>query len=116
MDEQYEFIENFLNLMKKDVQIQNCIAINFGYHKIISMPQIAMTLDSDNVDHLDQSSVNCFLVIISGQYVQMMKKIEERIDIISTKLKGKKPIAVFVMSNADFNNEKFPFPSSLLVS
>ena len=61
-----------------------------------------MSLDQENVDNLDQSSINCFFVITSGQYGQMMDKLQKINEII----------AVFVM-----NNEKlFPSQSSLVVS
>ena len=77
MDRNYGYIPKIFNLIDNNAQIQNCVALNFGYNKRISVPQLTMSLDQENVDNLDQSSINCFFVITSGQYGQMMDKLQK---------------------------------------
>ena len=80
------------------VNNMNCYSISFGWTQELSVPQLKVNLDNDqilNAEMVRQSAPsNCFMVFIGGRYVNRLEDIFQKVESVSVGLVSK-PLIYF---------------------
>ena len=80
------------------VNNMNCYSISFGWPQELSVPQLYVNLDNDqilNAEIVRQSApANCFMVFIGGKYVNRLEDIFQKVETVSVGLVSK-PLIYF---------------------
>ena len=80
------------------VNNMNCYSISFGWPQELSVPQLYVNLDNDqilNAEMVRQSTPsNCFMVFIGGRYVNRLEDIFQKVESVSLGLVSK-PLIYF---------------------
>ena len=85
-------------------QFENCLCLNFDYVDVsLSIPQIATTPESELKLTFDVPS-SCFFVIVGGEYLTKIGSVMEKVDNVTNEIGGKRPLAVFIISNINKDN------------
>ena len=77
---------------------QHCFAINFGFEESLSIPQMLIQTNIRYSRDVDIGApTNCYIVLISGKYVQELHSVLDFLDNLSGII-GTKPITIFIVS------------------
>ena len=85
-------------------QFELCLSLNFDYFDTeLSIPQIATTPEDKLKLTLDFPK-SCFFVIVGGKYLNKIGSVMEKVDNVTNEIGGKRPLAVFIISNTNKDN------------
>ena len=100
------FYEKFLEwkINHSFFQFELCVSLNFDYFDTeLSIPQIATTPEDELKLTLDFPK-SCIFVIVGGKYLNKIGSVMEKVDSIINDIGGRRPLAVFIISNNDKDN------------
>ena len=85
-------------------QFEHCTSLNFDYYDInLSFSQIVMTPESEMQITFDFTS-SCFFVIVGGKYLTKIGSVMEKVNSFTNNIGGRRPLAVFMISNTNEDN------------